>query len=111
MILASAGWSLIPSFTVIALVLGGLFALAAIGLVLIYRVSGVLNFAHGAVAMFSTFIAYQVSVQSGLPGWIGLLAAVAAGIAMGFVIERFTMRPLAGKPVLTKVVITIGWLI
>ena len=106
-----AGISLLPGLTVIGIVLGGIYALAAIGLVLIYRVSGVLNFAHGAVAMFSTFIAYQVSVQSGLPGWIGLLAAMAAGIAMGFVIERFTMRPLAGKPVLTKVVITIGWLI
>ncbi|MBV8982295.1 MAG: branched-chain amino acid ABC transporter permease [Acidimicrobiia bacterium] len=111
MTIAAAGISLLPGLTVIGIVLGGIYALAAIGLVLIYRVSGVLNFAHGAVAMFSTFIAYQVSVQSGLPGWIGLLAAIAAGIAMGFVIERFTMRPLTGKPVLTKVVITIGWLI
>ena len=111
MIVAAAGISLLPGLTVIGIVLGGIYALAAIGLVLIYRVSGVLNFAHGAVAMFSTFIAYQVSVQSGLPGWLGLIAAVAAGIAMGFIIERFTMRPLAGKPVLTKVVITIGWLI
>ncbi len=111
MIVAAAGISLLPGLTVIGIVLGGIYALAAIGLVLIYRVSGVLNFAHGAVAMFSTFIAYQVSVQAGLPGWLGLIAAIAAGIAMGFVIERFTMRPLAGKPALTKVVITIGWLI
>ncbi|MBV8983656.1 MAG: branched-chain amino acid ABC transporter permease [Acidimicrobiia bacterium] len=111
MILAEARFSLLPGLTVIGIVLGGTYALAAIGIVLIYRVSGVLNFAHGAVAMFSTFIAYQVSVVSGLPGWLGLLAAVAAGIAMGFIIERLTMRPLAGKPVLTKVVITIGWLI
>ncbi|MBV8162325.1 MAG: branched-chain amino acid ABC transporter permease [Acidimicrobiia bacterium] len=106
-----AGVSLLPGFTVIGIVLGGIYALAAIGLVLIYRVSGVLNFAHGAVAMFSTFVAYQVSVQSGAPGWIGLLAAIAVGIGIGFVIERFTMRPLTGKPALTKVVITIGWLL
>ncbi len=106
-----AGVSLLPGFTVIGIVLGGIYALAAIGLVLIYRVSGVLNFAHGAVAMFSTFVAYQVSVKSGLPGWLGLIAAIAVGIGIGFIIERFTMRPLTGRPALTKVVVTIGWLL
>ena len=111
MTLAAINTHLISGYTVIGVVLGGIYALAAIGLVLIYRVSGVLNFAHGAVAMFSTFVAYQVSVRDGAAGWIGLLAAVAAGTAIGYVIERFTMRPLTGKPALTKVVITIGWLL
>src|SRR5207253_3778112 len=110
-ILASAHWGLLPGYTVIGITLGGIYALAAIGLVLIYRVSGVLNFAHGAVAMFSTFIAYQLAVKDGLPAWLGLIAAIAAGMAIGYVIERFTMRPLTGRPALTKVVITIGWLL
>src|SRR5438105_7151017 len=109
-ILAS-GWALIPSFTVIGLVLGGTYALAAMGLVLIYRVSGVLNFAHGAVAMFSTFIAYQIAVKWGLPPILGLFAAIAAGMVLGFIIERLTIRPLQGRPPLTKVVVTIGWLL
>src|SRR5207237_1663478 len=109
-ILAS-GWALIPSFTVIGLVLGGTYALAAMGLVLIYRVSGVLNFAHGAVAMFSTFIAYQIAEKWGLPPILGLFAAIAAGMVLGFVIERLTIRPLQGRPPLTKVVVTIGWLL
>jgi len=43
--------------------------LAAIGLVLIYRVSGVLNFAQGAVSMFSAFIAYQISIVMGIRRW------------------------------------------
>ena len=47
--LASADWGLFPGYTVIGITLGGIYALAAIGLVLIYRVSGVLNFAQGAV--------------------------------------------------------------
>jgi branched-subunit amino acid ABC-type transport system permease component len=110
-LLGASGWSLLPSFTVIGLVLGGTYALAAIGLVLIYRVSGVLNFAHGAVAMFATFVAYQVSVRWGLPSILGLFAAVAAGMLIGFTIERLTIRPLTGRPPLTKVVITIGWLL
>src|SRR5438270_8835981 len=100
-VLASVDWGLLPGYTVIGLVLGGTYALAAIGLVLIYRVSGVLNFAHGAVAMFATFIAYQVSVVWGIPSFIGLLAAVAAGGVLGLAIEVLTMRPLAGRPPLT----------
>src|SRR6266700_8284750 len=88
-LLAAGGWHLIPSYTVIGITLGGIYALAAIGLVLIFRVSGVLNFAHGAVAIFATFVAYQVSVKDGFPGVVGLLAAIAAGVFIGWVIERF----------------------
>jgi branched-subunit amino acid ABC-type transport system permease component len=111
MTLAAADFGLLPSFTVIGLVLGGIFALAAIGLVLIYRVSGVLHFGHGAVGMFATFVAYQVAVRWHMPSILGLLAAIVVGAAIGYAIERFTIRPLAGRPVLTKVVVTIGWLL
>jgi branched-chain amino acid transport system permease protein len=110
-VLASANWGLLPGYTVIGITLGGIYALAAIGLVLIYRVSGVLNFAQGAVSMFSAFVAYQVSTVMGLPALVGLLAAIVAGGAIGYVIERFTIRPLAGRSALSKVVVTIGWLL
>src|SRR5436853_7383734 len=102
---------LLPGFTVIGIVLGGVYALAAVGLVLIYRVSGVLNFAHGAVAMFATFTAYEVSTVKGAPGWVGALVAIAVGAALGFAIEWLTIRPLHGRPPLVKVVVTIGWLL
>jgi len=110
-VLAAADWSLFPGYTVIGITLGGIYALAAIGLVLIYRVSGVLNFAQGAVSMFSAFVAYQVSTVWGVPALVGLLAAIVAGGAIGYVIERFTIRPLAGRSALSKVVVTIGWLL
>ena len=94
---------------------GGTFALAALGLVLIYRVSGVLNFAHGAVATVSAFVAYSFAQQWfpgwGLAPWIGLLAAIATGCVLGFLIEALTMRPLAGRPPIVKVAVTIGWLL
>lgn len=90
---------------------GGVYALAALGLVLIYRVSGVLNFAHGAVATVSAFVAYTVAVQLRLPAILGLLAAVACGCVLGFVMEFFTIRPLTGRPAITKVAVTIGWLL
>src|SRR6266404_3312331 len=110
-ILAAANWGLLPGYTVIGITLGGIYALAAIGLVLIYRVSGVLNFAQGAVSMFSAFVAYQVSTVMGYPAAVGLLVAIVAGGAIGYVIERFTIRPLAGRSALSKVVVTIGWLL
>jgi branched-chain amino acid transport system permease protein len=110
-VVLGAELSLIPSFTVIGIVLGGVYALAAVGLVLIYRVSGVLNFAHGAVAMFATFTAYEVSTVRGAPGWVGALVAIVTGAALGFVIEWLTIRPLTGRPALVKVVVTIGWLL
>ncbi|HVS84175.1 MAG TPA: ABC transporter permease [Gaiellaceae bacterium] len=110
-LLASADWGLLPGYTVIGITLGGIYALAAIGLVLIYRVSGVLNFAQGAVSMFCAFVAYQVSTVMGLPALVGLLAAIVVGGALGYVIERFTIRPLAGRSTLNKVVVTIGWLL
>lgn len=109
--LASVDWGLLPGYTVIGITLGGIYALAALGLVLIYRVSGVLNFAQGAVSMFSAFIAYQVSILEGAPPVVGLLAAIAGGGALGYVIERFTIRPLAGRSAMNKVVVTIGWLL
>src|SRR5579863_9952148 len=110
-VLASADWGLLPGYTVIGITLGGIYALAAIGLVLIYRVSGVLNFAQGAVSMFCAFVAYQVSTVMGAPAIIGLFAAIGAGGALGYVIERFTIRPLAGRSALNKVVVTICWLL
>src|ERR1700730_46468 len=50
----------LAAYTVIGLSLGGIFALAALGIVLVFRATGVLNFAHGAMGMFSTFVAWQV---------------------------------------------------
>lgn len=98
---------------------GGVYAIAAIGVVLIYRVSGVINFAQGAVATVSAFVAYtianQITFPSWLPGWIppliGLLAAVLTGCVIGFLMEALTIRPLTGRPPVVKVAVTIGWLL
>src|SRR3979409_1595703 len=91
-ILASANWGLFPGYTVIGITLGGIYALAAIGLVLIYRGSGVLNFGQGAVSMFSAFVAYQVSTVMGYPAAVGLLVAIVAGGGIGSASERVPLR-------------------
>ncbi|MFA5786569.1 MAG: branched-chain amino acid ABC transporter permease [Actinomycetota bacterium] len=101
----------ILSYTAAGIATGCLYALAALGLVFIFRVSGVLNFGQGAVGMFATFCAYQVSIQWGAPAVLGVLAALVVGAALGYVIERFTIRPLEGKPTVAKVIVTVGWLL
>src|SRR5256885_15988858 len=70
------------AYTIIGLSLGGIFALAALGIVLIYRVTGVLNFAHGAMGMFSTFVAWQVFYgmpHTGVAPWMVTAEAIGAG--------------------------------
>ena len=108
----------LKDYTAGGLAQGGVYALAAIGLVLIYRVSGVLNFAQGAVATVSAFVAYTLVYQaapSWMPAWIpplyGLVAAIVTGCVIGFLIEYFTIRPLTGRPQIVKVAVTIGWLL
>ena len=111
MIVASGGFAEFINSVPVGLAYGGAYALAAVGLVLIYRVSGVLNFAHGGVATVSAFVAYTFANQLNLPPEIGLLAAVVTGCALGFLIEWLTIRPLAGRPAIVKVAVTIGWLL
>ena len=106
------------AYTVIGLSLGGIFALAALGIVLIYRVTGVLNFAHGAMGMFSTFVAWQVFYgypHPGMPGWQVTAEAILAGLGfaviLGLVLELAVFRWVRNRPQVVKAVITIGVLL
>jgi branched-chain amino acid transport system permease protein len=107
------------AYTVIGLSLGGIFALAALGIVLIYRATGVLNFAHGAMGMFSTFVAWQVFYAvphpSWMPHWLVVATAISAGLAfallLGLFLELAVFRFVRTRPPVVKAVITIGVLL
>jgi len=106
------------AYTIIGLSLGGVFALAALGIVLIYRVTGVLNFAHGAMGMFSTFVAWQVFYgypHPGMPSWEVTAEAILAGlgfaIVLGLALELAVFRWVRNRPQVVKAVITIGVLL
>src|SRR5256714_1437387 len=106
------------AYTIIGLSLGGIFSLAALGIVLIYRTTGVLNFAHGAMGMFSTFIAWQVFYgwsHPFWPGWLSTLLAVLAGLVfaagMGLFLEFAVSRWVRTREPVVKAVITIGVLL
>lgn len=61
--------------------------------------------------MFSAFIAYQFGVEQQLPTPIAVILALAFAAAFGWFMERFTLRPLRERPVLTRVIVSLGWLL
>jgi len=86
---------------------GSLYGALALAVVLIYRSTGIVNFAQGELAMFSTFIAWGL-IQAGLPLGGALLGALALSFVGGMLIERVIIRPVEGGEVLTLVIVTLG---
>ena len=86
---------------------GSLYGALAVAVVLIYRATGIVNFAQGELAMFSTFIAWGL-MQAGLPLGLALLATLALSFVGGMLIERVIIRPVEGGEVLTLVIVTLG---
>ncbi len=79
---------------VLSIPLIGAYVIFALGIVVIFRASRVLNLAHGAMAMAPAYISYQLSTVWHLPVLVGLVAGVASGGALGYVVERCFVRPL-----------------
>ncbi|MET7327226.1 branched-chain amino acid ABC transporter permease [Nonomuraea sp. NPDC005650] len=86
---------------------GAIYASMALALVLIYRFTGIVNFAQGELAMFSTYIAWQF-MAAGVPFWAALALTLAVSFAGGMLIERVIIRPVEGAPELTLVIVTVG---
>ena len=82
---------------------GGIYACMALAVVMIYQAIDHLNFAQGEMAMFSTFIAWQV-MQWGQPYWVAFAAAVVLSFIGGVLIERVLFRPIHNAPVLSSLV-------
>ena len=100
-------WTQLAQQVVIGLASGGVWATLAVALVLIYRSTGVINFAQGEMAMFSTFIAWSL-VDHGLSYWAAFLLTVAISFAGGVAVERAVIRPVERAPTLTVVIVTLG---
>ena len=88
--------------------LGMVYALIAIGFVIILKCSQVFNIAQGHFVMIGGYLGFTYLVMFHLPVWVSLLAAIASAAIMGLLIERFTLRPMVGKPVLAIVMMTIA---
>jgi len=102
-------WTQLAQQTVIGLSSGGTWALLALAIVLIYRSTGVINFAQGEMAMFSVFIAWSL-VNHGLVFWAAFFLTIAISFGGGIAVERIVIRPVEAAPVLTVVIVTLGLL-
>jgi branched-chain amino acid transport system permease protein len=88
--------------------LGMIYALIAIGFVVILKCSKAFNIAQGHFVMIGGYLGYTFLVTFGLPIWASLLLAIGTAIVMGLLIERLTLRPLVGQPVLAVIMMTIA---
>lgn len=93
---------------VAGVVTGCIYALLATGLVVVYRATNVLNFAYGYIVAVPAFLAQAIARDTGWPILLAAIPAVAIGIAVGVVVERVAVRPLAGERPLVIVVATLG---
>jgi branched-chain amino acid transport system permease protein len=87
---------------------GGIYASLALALVLIYRATGLINFAQGEMATFSTFVCWALVRHHGFPYWGAFFATMAISFAGGVALQRVVIRPVERRPVLTVVTVTIG---
>ncbi|HZG91184.1 MAG TPA: branched-chain amino acid ABC transporter permease [Pseudonocardia sp.] len=93
--------------TLTGLAQGAVYAAFALALVLIWRSTRIVNFAQGAMAMFTTYLALQL-IEAGQSYWVGLVVALVAGLVLGAVVERTVIRPVEGGPELNAVIVTLG---
>ena len=88
---------------------GALYALVALGLVVVFKATAIVNFAHGDLFMIGGFLAYTLHVMLGLPYLPSLLLAVALSFGVGMLTDRIAFRPLMRSNVVALVLATVGF--
>ena len=88
--------------------LGMVYALIAIGFVIILKCSNAFNIAQGHFVLIGGYLGYTFLVTFSLPIWASLLMAIGVAVLLGLSIERLTLRPLVGQPELAVIMVTIG---
>jgi sulfate-transporting ATPase len=98
----------IVRFAILGLATGAIYALISLGLVLVYRGSGLLNFAQGAMAMLGAFAYYEFTVKDGLPKVASAFIALAICAVVGAAIHLIVLRPMRRASPLSRVIATLG---
>lgn len=96
------------NLTVYGLSDGAILALAALGFVLIYKSTGVINFAQGELLLIGGYTVYTTFVVFAMPLGLAVLVGVAIAILLGVLIERLVLRPLIGENPISVIMVTIG---
>lgn len=90
------------------LMVGSVYALVALGIVLIYKSSGVFNLAVGEFILIMAYLLWSLTAQVGLAVLPALLITLSFGAFLGLIVERLALRPLIGQPILTLILITLA---
>lgn len=90
------------------IVVGSIYALSALGFVLIYKSSRVLNIAHGQIIAAGAFITYALTVWLGIPIYIAFLMSLIITFFLAMSVERIFLRRLIGEPIISVIMVTIG---
>jgi branched-chain amino acid transport system permease protein len=101
------GWQFFIEVLVGGLLSGIMYALVALGFVLIYKASGVFNFAQGAMVFFAA-VSFVGFMELGLPFWVALPVTIVMMVLVGMSTERFVLRPLVNQHEITLLMATIG---
>ena len=90
------------------IMVGGLYALVAVGIVLVYKATHVVSLAHGGFLILGSYFMWFVSWQLGLPIWLCWIITLAFGALLGFLINRGCLQPLIGQPLMSAFLVTFG---
>jgi branched-chain amino acid transport system permease protein len=95
-------------FASTGILVGSLYALIALGLVIIYKSSSIFNFAHGDFMLAGVYVSLTLMSALGINPWISLIVAMIVSLVLGFIIERGFLSPLVGQPLLSAIMMTLG---
>jgi branched-chain amino acid transport system permease protein len=95
-------------FLITGLAVGMAYALISLGFVLVWKSSSVANLALGQLVLLSSWFTYGMLVQAGFPLWLGFPLVIIFALCLGWVIERFALRPLIAQPILSLITVTLG---
>src|SRR5437899_8735994 len=87
---------------------GGVYSLMALGFVLIFKASSVVNFGPGELVLFGAYVAWATILNMRLPLPVALPLTLVLAVVLGLVIERGVLRPLIGQPIISVIMVTFG---
>jgi branched-chain amino acid transport system permease protein len=90
------------------LVIGSIYSAVALGFVVIYKATRVVNFAQGELLMVGAYVCYAFLVQMHVPFWAALLLTILFGMVLAMFVERLILRPMIGEPIISIIMVTIG---
>jgi branched-chain amino acid transport system permease protein len=95
-------------FVITGLAVGMIYALIGLGFALIWKSSSVANLALGQLVLITSWFTYSMLVQVSLPMWLAFPLVLVFAVALGWIIERFALRPLIAQPILSLIAVTLG---